>query len=124
MSETPRRLWVSLATIGCALVAIALLTVLLVSVDRAHFGFLVGTWYLPVLTAGVMGGSIILLISAFNLPGKTSWRGLTLFLWALIGIASPWFGFLFLVPWALLGITLPLVLMILSQYRQRLAANP
>jgi len=123
MSETPRRLWVTLATVGCALVAIALLTVLLVTVDRAHFGFLVGTWYLPVLTAGVIAGSLTLLISAFNLPGKMTWRGLTLFLWAAVGIASPWFGFLFLLPWALLGITLPLVVMILSQYKQRIAAN-
>jgi hypothetical protein len=123
MQETPRRLWVTLATIGCALVAIALLTVLLVSVDRTHFGFLVGTWYLPVLTCGVLAGSLILLISAFNLPGKMTWRGLTLFLWALIGLASPWFGFLFLVPWIVLGITLPLVIMILSQYK-RSAANP
>ena len=36
-------------------------------------------------------------------------------LWGLIAVTSPWFGLLFLVPWAVVAIGLPLVIAILRR---------
>jgi MFS family permease len=116
--DVPRhRRWLVLATIGCALVACALIAVLLVTFDKTHFGWLAGTWFLEMITSGVLVGAVILLISAWNLPDRT-WRRWFLLIWSLIAITSPAFGLLFIVPWALLFVTLPVVMVILrGSYR-------
>jgi hypothetical protein len=36
-------------------------------------------------------------------------------LWGLIAVTSPWFGLLFLVPWAVVAIGLPFVIAILRR---------
>jgi hypothetical protein len=115
LDVTRRRRWLVLATIGCALVACALVAVLLVTFDKAHFGALAGTWFLEVITSGVLVGAIILLISAWNLPDRT-WRRWFLLLWSLIAITSPALGLLFILPWALLFVTLPVVMVILRGF--------
>lgn len=106
----PRRLWVNLCVIGCALVIIAMIVVALVMMDKKHFGWMVGTWFLPVITSGVLAGSLLVLISAWMLPHRKHWRNILLMVWALIGLTSPLFGFLFLLPWGLLAAMLPFVI--------------
>jgi MFS family permease len=108
-----RRRWLMLATIGCALVVLAMLVSALVLFDKPHFGSLVGTWFLPIITGGVFVGSAILLVAAWNLPERRNWRGIVLLLWSLVALTSPAFGLMFLFPWALLALSLPLVIAIL-----------
>lgn len=98
-----------LATVAVALVAIPLIVICLVMVDKPHFGGLVGSMFLPVITCGIYLGAILLLIATWNLPIRKTWRGGVLFAWALIALASPWFGLLFLLPWGVLVLSLPLV---------------
>ena len=107
----PRRGWLIAATIGVAMVTIALMVTALVTFDK--FQFVVGTWFLPIITSGVIAGALLLLVAAFMLPERKSWRGIALMIWALIALTSPAMGLLFLLPWALLAITLPLVIVIL-----------
>ena len=108
-----RRRWLLLAKIGVGLAIVAMVFVVLVLVDKAHFGWMVGTWFAPIISAGVMVGSLILLVSAWMLPERKSWRGIVLLVWALIGLTSPAFGYLFLAPWILLLLSLPVVIWIL-----------
>jgi asparagine N-glycosylation enzyme membrane subunit Stt3 len=110
----PRRGWLIAATVGVAMVTIALIVTALVTFDK--FRFIVGTWFLPIITSGVIAGALVLLVAAFALPERKSWRGMTLILWALIALISPAFGLLFLLPWALLAITLPVVIVILAGF--------
>ena len=109
----PRRGWLIAATIGVVMVAITLIVSTLITFDKAHFGFLVGAWFLPIITSGVMAGALLLLVAAFALPERKSWRGIVLIVWALIALTSPLFGLMFLLPWALLAVTLPIVIAIL-----------
>jgi hypothetical protein len=110
---------VIVASIGCALVVIAMGVVGLEIIDKPHFGGLVGPWFLEVITSGVIVGSLMLLMGAFMLPEKKTWRGITLILWGLIGVTSPLFGLMFLFPWGLLALSLPLVVAILMNYWKR-----
>jgi MFS family permease len=116
---TRRRRWLLAATIGCALVVLAMLVSALVLFDKPHFGSLVGTWFLPIITSGVFVGAAILLVAAWNLPERKTWRGIVLMIWALIALTSPAFGFLFLGPWTLLALSLPVVIWILIGMRAR-----
>jgi hypothetical protein len=111
----PHRRWLLLATIGCTLVVLGLITTALVAFDKPHFGSMVGTWFLPIITGGVFVGAILVLLAAWNLPDRT-WRRWFLMIWALVAITSPALGYLFLFPWALLAITLPVVIVILSRF--------
>lgn len=109
--------WLNLAIAGVVLVAIALAVVSLVVLDRKHFGWLTGSSFLPVIASGVFAGAILLLIGAWKLRGvRKTWRGVVLFCWALIALTSPLFGILFLVPWAALVVSLPLVAWILRGF--------
>jgi len=118
MQETPRRLWVTIAYIGLALVVLALLVIALVMIDKTHFGFLVRTIFIEVITSGVVIGSLVVLIAAIMLPGKATWRGIVLLLFGIIGLTSPLFGLLFLFPWAVLVLMVPLMFVSLSRYKQ------
>ena len=108
-----QRRWVLLAAIGCSLVALAMCVVALVVLDKPHFGWLVGTWFLVAITSGVMIGALALLVSALMLPERRTWRGWTLITWAAIALVSPAFGYMFLLPWSLLLATSPLIIVIL-----------
>lgn len=118
MTVYVRRGWLALAMAGCALVAIALAVVFFVIVDKKHFGWLVGPLFLPVMTSGIYAGALMLLIGTWKLPVRRDWRGIVLFAWAAIALASPLFGIMFLLPWGALVVMLPVVLWILySLYR-------
>jgi hypothetical protein len=110
-----RRLWLWVATIGCALVCMTMIVVALVLLDKPHFGFLVGPYFAPIMGGGVFVGAFLVLIAAFMLPEKRTWRGITLIAWALIALTSPAFGFLFLLPWSILVVSLPIVIVILAR---------
>ena len=114
MSETlaatrPGRRWLILAMTGFALVMAALITTALVIADKSTFGSLVGRSFLAIITSGVIVGSILLLVGAWNLPERKSWRGVTLLVWGLIALTSPGFGYMFLLPWGFLVLMLPFV---------------
>lgn len=116
----PRHGWLTATTIGVALSALAMLTIALTMLDKSHFGWLVGTYFLEIISAGMMVGGFILFFSVWFLPERKSWRGITLLLWGLVALTSPAFGILFLFPWAVLAVTLPLVIVILNRlYRTR-----
>lgn len=116
----PRHGWLIAATIGVAMVAITLIVTALITFDKPHFGFLVGTWFLPIITGGVMAGALILLVATFALPERKRWRGITLIIWALVALTSPLFGIMFLLPWAVLALTLPVVIgILLTLFRRR-----
>jgi len=123
-ASPPRRGWLTLTAIGCGLITLAMAVVALVLADKPHFGWLVDTWFLPVITSGVLAGSILLLIGAWNLPHRGSWRNVTLLLWGLVALCSPAFGIMFLLPWGALLVTLPLVVAILvTLFRRARAAS-
>jgi hypothetical protein len=110
-----RRGWLIAATIGVAMAALAMLTVALTMLDKPH-EWLVGTWFLPIISSGMMVGGLVLIVAALMLPERKTWRGITLILWGLIALTSPGFGWVFLFPWALLALTLPLVVVILRGF--------
>ncbi|HKO59022.1 MAG TPA: hypothetical protein VJ276_24360 [Thermoanaerobaculia bacterium] len=92
------------------MIALAMVTVGLVLGDKEHFGWLVGTLFLEVITGGVVAGALVVLIGAWNLPERARWQGITLIVWALIALTSPAFGILFLLPWGVLALMLPVII--------------
>jgi hypothetical protein len=116
--QTPlaRRRWLLLATFGCAFVCLAMIVVALVILDKPHFSGMVGANFVPIIASGVFVGAFAVLVAALMLPERRTWRGIALIVWALIAIASPLAGFLFLLPWAVLVATLPLVIVVLTRF--------
>jgi len=105
-----RRAWLIVATIGCAFVVIAMGVSTLVVADKSQFGWLVGAWFLPIITSGVIAGGVILLIAAWSIRvEERKWRRYILMAWAVIAVTSPLFGILFLLPWCILAVMLPFV---------------
>jgi MFS family permease len=120
-----RRGWLITATIGVALATLAMLTIALVMLDKTHFGWMVGTWFLEIISSGMIAGGLVLLVVAAFLPERKTWRGILLIAWALIAITSPGFGLMFLLPWGVLALSLPLVIAILIRFfRTRREAMP
>lgn len=121
-----KRGWLIVVTIGFALVLCAMIVVGLVIADKRHFGGLVGSAFLPVITSGVLVGGIIMLIGSLLIPERKTWRGMVLILWALIAVTSPLFGLMFLLPWGLLAVSVPLVIWVLTAVRrsQPVAVQP
>jgi MFS family permease len=107
-----RRKWLIVSAVGFAMIIIAMIVVALVLVDKPHFGWLVGSMFAQIISSGVIAGSIVLLAGAWNLPERKSWRGWVLIVWALIGLTSPAFGFLFLAPWGVMVLALPVIVWI------------
>jgi len=118
-TTSPRRGWLTIATIGVSLSTLAMLVVALITFDKSHFGWMVGTWFLPIITGGMMAGGLVLVIAALMLPERKSWRGIVLLLWGLVALTSPLFGIMFLFPWGVLALTLPVVVAILVNLRKR-----
>lgn len=105
-----KRGWLIVVTAGFAMVLLAMIAVGLVIADKPHFGWLVGTAFLPVITSGVIAGGIMMLSGSFVIPARKTWRGIVLLLWALVAVTSPAFGIMFLLPWGLLAASAPLVI--------------
>ena len=112
----PQRGMLIVTTIGVALAFLAMLTITLVMVDKSHFGWMVGTWFLEILSAGMLVGGFLTLIGAAFLPERKTWRGIVLLLWGLIAVTSPAFGLMFLLPWGVLALTSPLIIAILMRF--------
>jgi hypothetical protein len=113
-----------LAAIGCGLVVLAMAVSALVLFDKPHFGWLVDTWFLPVITSGCIVGAVLMLIGVLKLPERWTWRGIVLLVWALIALTSPIFGFLFLAPWSVLVLMLPLVIPLFVTLFRATAPSP
>jgi hypothetical protein len=114
-----KRGWVIVVTIGFVLVLCALIAVGLVIADKAHFGWLVGSAFLPVISSGVIVGGIMMLIGSLLLPGQKTWQRIVLILWALIAVTSPLMGLMFLLPWGLLAVSSPLIIWMLVTMRRQ-----
>jgi hypothetical protein len=110
--------WLRVATIGVALVVLAMVVSFLVIADKERFGFLVGSAFLGVITSGVLVGGILVVIAAWKLPERKSWRGIALIVWGLIALTSPAFGLMFLLPWGVLALMLPVVIVALVGLRR------
>jgi hypothetical protein len=111
----PRRGWLIAAWAGVIMVLIPMLIVAAVLIDKPHFGWMVQSLFLEFVSGGVMAGGLLVLIAAFFLPERKTWRGITLMLWGLIALTSPGFGLMFLLPWAFVAAGLPLVIAILRR---------
>lgn len=121
----PSRTWLKVATIGCAMVVFAMIVVALVILDKEDFGWLVGSMFLPVIASGVIVGGLVVVVGAWNLPQRKSWRGITLLLWGFIAVTSPAFGLMFLLPWGALVVMLPVVIVALSTlFKEPVAGVP
>ena len=108
------RIWLRTIIAGFAVASLAFFAVLLV-MDKAHFGWLMGWAFLPVITSAVIVGGVVMLIGTLCIPQRKSWRGAVLIAWGVIAAISPLFGlFLFLLPWVLLAVTAPLVIWVLA----------
>ena len=114
-----KRGWLIVVTTGFVFVLCALIVVGLVMMDKAHFGSLVGSAFLPVIASGVIAGGILMLIGSLLLRGQKTWHRVVLILFALIAVTSPLMGFLFLLPWGLLAVSSPLVIWILVAMRRQ-----
>ena len=120
MPTSSRRRWLYVATVGFAIIALTMVVVALVLVDKKHFGQLVGGSFLGVIICNVIVGGLLLLVATWNLQERRTWRGITLIVWSLIAVTSPGFGYLFLMPWGVLALSLPLVASILfTAFRQQ-----
>lgn len=111
-SVRPQNGWLIASTIGVALCALAMLAVG-VATFRPE---IVGQWFLPIMAGGMVVGGFVLFVSAWFLPERKSWRGITLVLWGFVALTSPAFGWVFLYPWCLLALTLPLIVVILRKF--------
>jgi hypothetical protein len=105
-----------LAKIGVALVVLAMVVVALVIFAKAQFKELVGPAFVPIITSGVFLGAILVIVAALKLPERKQWRGIFLVVWGLIALTSPVFGMLFLGPWTVLVLLLPVVISILITF--------
>ena len=111
----PRRGWLIAAWAGCIMVLIPVLVLAAVMINKSLSDALVKSIFFEIISGGVMVGGLIVFIAAWFLPERKTWRGITLIVWGLIAMTSPWFGLLFLVPWAVVAVTLPLVIAILRR---------
>jgi MFS family permease len=113
------------AMLGCTLVVIPLVIVALVVIDKGRFGGLVGSYFLQIVMSGIFFGALMLLVSAWSLHEARNWRGRTLIAWALVALTSPAFGWMFIAPWMLLTLTVPVVISALvSLWRERAGTAP
>jgi MFS family permease len=112
----PRRGWLIAATIGVSLASLAMLAIGLVMFDKKFFEWMVGTWFLEIISGGMLVGGLILVVAALFLPERKTWRGIVLLIWGLIALTSPGFGLMFLLPWAVLALSLPLIIAILMRF--------
>ena len=107
------RRWLVVAWIGFALVLLGILIVCAAMLLKEQFKGIVGTAFLGTVLFLVLGGGLALLVTALMLPHRKSWRALVIIAWSLIAISSPLMGWLFLMPWGLLLVTAPVVIVIL-----------
>lgn len=108
-SASRRPGWLYAAFAGCAVILGVLVVAALVLADKPHFGWLVGRSFLPAMATAIIAGGLMLLVAALKLPARKTWHRVALVVWALIAITSPLFGFLFLLPFAVLAATMPVV---------------
>lgn len=104
------RRWVLAASAGFLGITCILMVVMLVVMDKPRFGGLAGSRFLQTIVIGMLLGAIVMLVSAFNCVRGHGWRKLTLIAWALVGLASPAFGWMIILPWAAMAAFLPVVL--------------
>ncbi|HUR81303.1 MAG TPA: hypothetical protein VM733_11090 [Thermoanaerobaculia bacterium] len=120
MHRSRRWLWVTV--FGAAIAVVAMLIATAAAFDKDDFGWMVGSMFLMIITSGVFVGSVLMLIGAFMLPERKTWRGIFIIVWALIALTSPLFGFLFLAPWLLLALLLPVLIVVFVQLFRKHAA--
>ncbi len=110
-----RSRWLVAAITGIATVTMTLLVVALVIIDKKHFGTLVGSYFLQTIVSAIFLGALLLLVAAWKLREHRNWYGRVLILWALIALTSPAFGLMFLIPFAVLALSLPAVIAIVAK---------
>jgi hypothetical protein len=108
-SHASRR-WLVGTLVGCAIVLAAFATLALVYFDKPRFGFLVGRYFLELISATIVLGALVMLVSAWKATPRRDWAKTVLLLWALIALASPATGWYFLLPAFVLVLSLPVML--------------
>jgi hypothetical protein len=87
-----------------------MLVTTLVLVDKEHFGWLVGSQFLQIITGTLWVGALAVAVAAFKLRAQKTWHWIALLIWALIALISPVFGFLFLLPFGIIVLSSPVVI--------------
>jgi hypothetical protein len=108
-SQVSRR-WLVWALVGAVMVLAALATLALVYFDKPHFGFLVGRYFLEVVSAVIVAGSLMMLVGTWKAAPRRDWAKTVLLLWAVIALVSPATGLFFLFPAFVLVLSLPVML--------------
>jgi hypothetical protein len=119
LSQSSHR-WLPVAIAGCALIALALLTVALVTFDKEHFGGLVGSGFLQTLASGLLIGALLVLIGAWKVRHEGTWRWKVLVAWALLALLTPAAGWMFIIPLGVLALSLPVAIAALVGISRRL----
>ena len=115
------RRWLIVALIGFIAVLLALAVVALVLFDKKHFGWMVGSAFLEIITSGVIVGALVMLAGAIGVMRARGRQGLPLLIWATIAATSPLFGLMFLLPFGLLAIAAPYVIFVFRGLRRATA---
>lgn len=106
----PRRGWWMACAIGVVMVVLGLIVTALVIYDKKHFGWMAGGTFLSIMGANVIIGGLLVIVGAWKLPQRKTWRGITLIVWGLIAATSPALGYMFLLPWAALALLSPVAI--------------
>lgn len=95
---------------------LALVTVCLVTFAKDQFSWLTGSGFLMSVVGMVLAGALALIVAALLLPVPKTWRTWVVVLWSVVALTSPLFGWVFLLPWALLLVTAPVIFVILRNW--------
>jgi hypothetical protein len=117
--------WLLITIAGFAIILIVFVISALVIFAKDQFGDLVGRRFLPTITGAIFLGAIAMIAGAIKLRTYRTWHWVALLLWALIALISPAFGFLFLVPWSVMAVSIPVVIVaMVALWRRADAVEP
>lgn len=102
-----------LGWIGFALTMLGIFAAIVATL-KPGFARVFDQYFLPSIAGLVFVGAFVLLVAVLLQPYRKTPRAIGVILWTLIALTSPLFGWLFLVPWALLLLTAPLVYVALN----------
>lgn len=104
------RSWLLLAGGGLLIITGILIIVALVTVEKTRFADLTGGEFLLTIVGGLFVGALAMLVGTLKCVTGRGWRRITLIAWALLAIGSPAFGWMIILPWLAMAISLPLVI--------------
>jgi uncharacterized membrane protein YsdA (DUF1294 family) len=109
LSPTPR---VSLVSCAAATAGLVFITLLICTRTDTQ------SWVPGAITfVSVVFGGLGVLLGLLQLQHMSTWKKFVLAVWGIVGVTSPFWGWLILMPWGLMLLTAPLMFWILYPYR-------